>query len=34
MLPVAAGANGQPPMPPALASSAAAPRSTAVIAFA
>ena len=34
MLPVAAGANGQPPMPPMLASSASTPASTAAQALA
>ena len=34
MLPVAAGANGQPPMPPRLASSVATPACTAANAFA
>ena len=34
MLPVAFGANGQPPIPPALASSTVTPSSTAAYAFA
>ena len=34
MLPVALGANGQPPIPPALESSTSTPSSTAANAFA